>query len=73
MSRRYSERLVTKPVVEIGWRAKGGLSQTRAMLTQKCSSRAGCRAAAGFATHTSSMPLSFSFSRLSAAPVTQYR
>jgi len=33
---------VTKPVVEIGWRAKGGLSQTRA-LTQKCSSRAGCR------------------------------
>lgn len=41
-SRRCSERLVTKPVVEIGWRVKGGLSQTRA-LTQKCSSRTGCR------------------------------
>jgi len=56
MSRRCSERLVTKPVVEIGWRAKGGLSQTRAMLTQKCSSRAGCRAAAGCCIHLQRTP-----------------
>lgn len=67
---------VTKPVVEIGWSAKGGLSQTRA-LTQKCSSRADCCCCCvllhSFATHTSSVPLSFSFSRQSAAPVTQNR